>query len=77
MSDLDIKSGDLITVTYEEREFAAIVIDPDSLGPGQPSAGFGFMMAQKHIGGFCTTPRKGIVHSKTYKTYIKQEFNSI
>ena len=50
MSDLDIKSGDLITVTYEEREFTAIVIDPDGLGPGQPSVGFGFMMAQKHIG---------------------------
>ena len=45
-----IQSGSLVTVTYEDREFRAIVIDPNGLGPGQPSVGFGFMMAQKHIG---------------------------
>jgi hypothetical protein len=32
MSDSDINSGDLITVTYEERKFTAIVIDSDGLG---------------------------------------------
>lgn len=45
-----LQAGSLVTVTYEDREFRAIVIDPNGLGPGQPSVGFGFMMAQKHIG---------------------------
>jgi hypothetical protein len=44
------KQGDLIIVTYEEREFQAIVIDPDGLGVGEPSIGFGFRMAERHIG---------------------------
>lgn len=29
-----IEAGSLVTVTYEEREFRAIVIDPNGLGPG-------------------------------------------
>ena len=46
----EVKAGSLITVTFEEREFQAIVIDPNGLGQGEPSIGFGFRMAQKHIG---------------------------
>ena len=45
-----IRTGSLITVTFEEREFQSIVIDPNGLGRGEPSIGFGFRMAQKHIG---------------------------
>ena len=44
------QSGDLVVVTYEEREFTAIVIDPNGLGEGEPSVGFGFRMASRHIG---------------------------
>lgn len=44
------KQGDLIVVTYEDREFQAVVIDPDGLGDGEPSVGFGFRMAERHIG---------------------------
>jgi len=44
------QQGDLIVVTYEDREFEAIVIDPDGLGEGEPSVGFGFRMASRHIG---------------------------
>ncbi|MBE9064732.1 hypothetical protein [cf. Phormidesmis sp. LEGE 11477] len=45
-----IQTGSLITVTYEDREFEAIVIDPNGLGDGEPSIGFGFRMASRHIG---------------------------
>lgn len=45
-----VKAGSLITVSFEEREFQAIVIDPNGLAQGEPSIGFGFRMAQKHIG---------------------------
>ena len=45
-----VRTGSLITVTFEEREFQSIVIDPNGLGRGEPSIGFGFRMAQKHIG---------------------------
>ena len=45
-----IKRGDLITVVYENKEFEAVVIDPDGLGPGLPTVGFGFNMAARYIG---------------------------
>jgi hypothetical protein len=61
MIDLDITSGDPITVTYEERKFTAIVIDSRWPRPGQPSVGFGFMMAQKHIGILQLTLTKRVI----------------
>ena len=46
----DIKKGQRIKVTYEDREFEVIVIDPHGLGKDQPSLGFGFNMMDKHSG---------------------------
>lgn len=45
-----IKQGSLITVSYEGREFDVVVIDPDGLGKGQPSVGFGYRMAERYVG---------------------------
>ena len=45
-----VETGDLITVVYEEREFDAVIINPDGLGPGLPSIGLGFGQASRHIG---------------------------
>lgn len=45
-----IKKGQKIIVTYEEREFEVIVIDPNGLGQGQPSLGFGLTMMDTHAG---------------------------
>lgn len=45
-----IKSGDRIKLSYESREFDVIVIDPDGLGEGQPSIGFGYQMMEKCAG---------------------------
>jgi hypothetical protein len=45
-----VKKGDRITLSYEGRDFDAIVIDPSGLGPDQPSVGFGFRMAEKYAG---------------------------
>lgn len=45
-----IKKGQRITVSYEEREFEVIVIDPNGLGKDQPSLGFGFNMMEKYGG---------------------------
>jgi hypothetical protein len=45
-----IKRGDRVTLSYEGREFDVIVIDPDGLGEGQPSVGFGFRMAERYAG---------------------------
>ena len=44
------KKGDRITLNYEGRDFDVIVLDPNGLGPGQPSVGFGFRMADKYVG---------------------------
>jgi hypothetical protein len=45
-----MKSGDRITLVYEGKEFDVIVIDPNGLGSGQPSVGFGFRMAERYMG---------------------------
>lgn len=45
-----LKQGSLITLAYEAREFEVVVIDPNGLGPGQPSVGFGFRMAERYAG---------------------------
>jgi hypothetical protein len=45
-----IKTGDRITVKYENREFDVIVIDPNGLGKNQPSVGLGFRMMEKYTG---------------------------
>lgn len=46
----DLDEGQKVTVTYEGREFEVIVIDPNGLGEGQPSLGFGLTMMDKHAG---------------------------
>ncbi len=45
-----IKTGQLVTLPYEGREFQVIVIDPNGLGEGQPSVGFGYRMMEQHAG---------------------------
>ena len=45
-----VKKRDHIEVTYADKQFEVIVIYPDGLGPGQPSFGFGYRMAEKYIG---------------------------
>lgn len=45
-----IKKGSLITLAYEGREFEVVVIDPNGLGDGQPSVGFGYRMGERYAG---------------------------
>ena len=45
-----MESGQRITLTFECREFDVVIIDPDGLGEGQPSVGFGFRMVEKYAG---------------------------
>lgn len=35
---------------YEGREFEVVVIDPNGIGKGQPTVGFSFTLAEKHVG---------------------------
>jgi hypothetical protein len=46
----EIKSGQRVTLSYESREFDVIVIDPNGLGQGQPTVGFGYQMMDKYAG---------------------------
>jgi hypothetical protein len=46
----ELKAGSKITLSYEGREFDVIVIDPNGLGDGQPSVGFGYRMAERYAG---------------------------
>ena len=47
---MSIKPGQIITLEFEDREFEAIVIDPNGLGHNQPSVGFGFAMMERYGG---------------------------
>lgn len=47
---MGIKRGQLVKLSFEGREFEAIVIDPNGLGKNQPSIGFGFRMMERHGG---------------------------
>ena len=46
----NVRKGDLVTVTFEDRQFDVIVIDPHGLEKNKPSIGFGFRMMDKHGG---------------------------
>jgi len=46
----ELKPGSIIKLSYEGREFDVIVIDPNGLGQGQPSLGFGYRMVDRHAG---------------------------
>lgn len=46
----ELRPGSRITLSYEGREFDVIVIDPNGLGEGQPTVGFGFRMAERYAG---------------------------
>ncbi|MEM9947120.1 MAG: hypothetical protein AAF810_13765 [Cyanobacteria bacterium P01_D01_bin.36] len=61
------KAGDRLTVTYADRDFEVIIIDPDGLGKGQPSFGFGFRMAEKYIGIDNTTLSRRVLQIKDDK----------
>ena len=47
---MKIKKGQLIKINYEGREFEVIVIDPNGIGQGQPTIGFGFRMMDRYSG---------------------------
>jgi len=47
---MSIKRGDLVTLSFEGREFQVVVIDPDGLGKDQPTVGFGFRMMERYAG---------------------------
>jgi|GEM_PF-1030779 len=49
-NDDKVKKGQIITLSYEGRDFDVIVIDPNGLGRNQPSIGFGFRMMEKYGG---------------------------
>lgn len=46
----ELKAGSILRLPYEGREFDVIVIDPNGLGEGQPSVGFGYRMAERYAG---------------------------
>jgi hypothetical protein len=47
---MPIEPGQIITLSFEGREFQVIVVDPNGLGEDQPSVGFGFRMMERHAG---------------------------
>lgn len=46
----EIRTGQIIELNFESREFEVIVIHPHGLGKGQPSIGFGYRMMEKYGG---------------------------
>ena len=63
-----VKKGSLLTLAYEGREFEVVVIDPNGLGPGQPSVGFGYRMGERYAGVPESTVRGWVRDSDEGKT---------
>jgi hypothetical protein len=61
------KTGNRITLTYENREFDVIIIDPNGLGEGQPSVGLGFRMMEKYSGIPNDTLSRWVDHDLTFE----------
>jgi hypothetical protein len=45
-----MKAGQRVTLSFEGKEFDVIVINPNGLGDGRPSIGFGYQMMDKYAG---------------------------
>jgi len=58
-----LEKGSIVTLRYEGRDFQVVVIDPNGLGEGQPSVGFGLRMMEKNTGVPESTLRSWIVNS--------------
>lgn len=67
--NIKVKKGQRVTVTYEDREFDVIVIDPNGLGKDQPSLGFGFRMMDRHGGLPQATSSKWLIESDYAKGF--------
>jgi hypothetical protein len=52
---------------YEGRDFDVVVIDPNGLGSGQPSVGFGYRMAERYAGVSESTLRSWVRESDSSK----------
>lgn len=72
-----IKAGQKITLTYEDREFEVIVIDPHGLGRNQPLIGFGFRMAERHIGIPNYTLSRWLMKESVFEGAANNEFYSL
>jgi hypothetical protein len=42
--------GQITIIEYKSREFRTVVIDPNGISKEQPTVGYGFRQAEKHIG---------------------------
>jgi hypothetical protein len=65
-SSFHCEQGDRIKLVFEGREFEAIVVDPNGLGEGQPSVGFGLRMAERHIGIAQSTLSRWVIQKDGY-----------
>ena len=42
------QAGQIVPLRFRRRQFSVVVIDPDGLGPGQPTVGMGLRAMQRH-----------------------------
>ena len=72
-----VKKGQVIKLDYENREFEVIVIDPNGLGKGQPSIGFGFRMMDKHSGLSESTISDWVTQESAFDSERNIEYKSL
>ncbi|MEO1352327.1 MAG: hypothetical protein AAFW84_26610 [Cyanobacteria bacterium J06635_15] len=45
---MTLEIGQLVPIRFKDRQFNAIIIDPDGLGPGKPTIGIGYRGMSRH-----------------------------
>ena len=68
MTDAPFRSGQILPLRYKDREFKALIIDPNGLGPNKPTIGMGFRGMDKHIG----IPQQTLTNRVTQIEGVKQ-----
>ena len=56
-----LEAGQIIPIKFRDREFRAIIIDPDGLGHNQPTIGLGYRSMSRHTDVPLTTLVKRVI----------------
>ena len=59
-----LEVGQIIPIQFKGREFNAIIIDPDGLGPGKPSIGVGYRGMSRHLEMPASTLQRRVLRSE-------------
>ena len=59
-----LESGQVVPIKFKDRDFRAVIIDPDGLGPDRPTIGVGYRTMSRHTNVPLSTFVKRVIHNE-------------